>query len=65
MRRQGLGTEPAPSVVSPKFVEDIEKRKAGPSTAFGAHGAPNFAQDDMSIFFNLLLGQHTSGPVAG
>jgi hypothetical protein len=65
MRRQGLRTEPAPGAVSSKFVEDIETRKAGPSTAFGVHGAPNFAQDDRSFFLNLLLGPHHSGPVAG
>ena len=38
-----------PSVLSRKFIEEIGRENADPSTPFGAKNAPNYAQDD-SIF---------------
>ena len=47
---QGIGSrELLLSVLSRKFIEEIGRENAGPSTPFGAKNAPNYAQDD-SVF---------------
>jgi hypothetical protein len=40
-----------------------EKTAAGPSTAFGAKGAPNFAQDDSFVVMQLFGAGSIIGPV--
>jgi hypothetical protein len=37
-------------MVNQKFFEELSSENAGPSTAFVAKNAPNFAQDD-SVFY--------------
>jgi len=47
------------SVLSRKFIGEIGRENAGPSTPFGAKGAPNSAQDDSFV----LARSFDAGPI--